>query len=73
MQMTLSSTGLMSITLVYFIFVTTSWTWPHIHRHHHGSGHHAHHAHHVVAASSGSELVDITAGGKTTPMGLQVS
>lgn len=63
MKFPLSSNGLMPITLVYFIFVTTSWTWPQILKHHHGPGHHAHHAHHAVAASSSSGAVYNTAGG----------
>lgn len=63
MKFPLSSNGLTSIALVYFMFVTPSWTWPQIRKHHHGPGHHAHHAHHAVAASSGSGAVYTTAGG----------
>jgi len=65
MKISLCSTRLMSVTLVYFIFVTTSWTWPHIHHHHHGSGHHEHHA---VAASSGSGCTNLTSEGNNISM-----
>lgn len=68
MKMTLSSTGLMSITLVYLIFVSTSWTWPHIHRHHHGPGHRGHQGHHGVAVSSGNSFANMAGKASITSM-----